>query len=291
MPIKKCIGFAGFFLISYGYGILTIWLEVFPYSEMRYAYELIKDIKGVGYDEKNRQLFTESPLVKVDKSKNIGVFLTFGQSNASNHGQYGYEIETGAVYMFMNGETYLYQDPAVGGSGSNGSVWGRLGDLLISEGHYESVIFAVTGYEGRTIGQLGKPPYIDFMLSQYYSLVNEFGEVDAFLIHQGESNHKKSTSFKYGDGFGKFMDKLPVDLKNNIFLSRTSYCGAGNADPDVTNAQDMIINSTDNVYPGPNTDLLMEKKYRLPDQCHFSSEGFEKFAMFWLESLEEHLIR
>ena len=37
----------------------------------------------------------------------------------------------GAVYNFLDGKVYAYEDPALGGEGFGGSVWGIVGDGLI----------------------------------------------------------------------------------------------------------------------------------------------------------------
>lgn len=289
---KKIISIAGLLVIVYGYGITTMQLEIFPYSEIRFVYERMSNLKNVSNSDsdRNRQMSTDAAQSRVDENQKIGVFLTYGQSNSANHGQYGYEVKSDSIYMFMNEKTYIYHDPAIGGSGNDGSVWGRLGDLLIANGYYDAVVFSVTGYKAQTIDQLSRPPYIDFMLNQYNGLIKEFGKVDGLLIHQGESNHRKNTSLDYASGFEQLMSELPDKLKDNIFLSRASYCGSGGTDTDVTNAQNNIIKANGNVHPGPDTDSLIEKQYRLPDRCHLSSEGLDRFAILWLESLEKHLI-
>ena len=116
--------------VFYTYGILTMYLEIFPFEQLQYVknYVLSTDvnIKGRNTDIKKRGL-TSIPTKTI---KEPLVFVTYGQSNSVNSSQVGYEPSED-VYMFLDGKTYIYHDPALGGTGDNGSVWGRVGDQLI----------------------------------------------------------------------------------------------------------------------------------------------------------------
>ena len=112
--------------------------------------------------------------------------------------------------------------------------------------------------------------------------------MDAILFHQGEINH----SNKYGNSnYYKDFEILVNSLKAQgiivpIYLSRTSICNT-DSDAELIKIQNKIIHDMDIVFPGPNTDLLLEKKFRLPDNCHFSRLGYEKFSDMWVISLSK----
>ena len=98
------------------------------------------------------------------------------------------------------------------------------------------------------------------------------------MFHQGEVNH----SAKFGnENYYRDFEILIQKLQKNgvdvpIYLSRTSICDT-KTDRTLINIQNKIIEDFDMVYEGPNTDLLDDKKFRLPDDCHFSMLGYEKF--------------
>jgi hypothetical protein len=268
--------------VAYCFGIATGHYRIFPFS---FLFNLKKE---AGLNESKRNLNIDSlEEVEVSASKQTGVYLTYGQSNSVNHGQIGYEVNN-RVYQFLNGKTYLYKDPSLGGTGDGGSVWGMVGDKLIENGKHDKVVFSNNGWQGRRIEELKSDPYITYLIKNYDDLIAKYGKVDAILFHQGEVNH----SSKFGnENYYKDFKILIQNLKERgvnipIFLSRTSICDT-DSDSSLLNIQNKIIRDFDIVYEGPNTDLLYEKKYRLPDYCHFSMLGYEKFSDMWIESLTD----
>ena len=63
----------------------------------------------------------------------------------------------------------------------------------------------------------------------------------------------------------------------NIELKKT--------DPKLLANQNKIIVTMEGVFRGPNTDLLNDPKYRLPDRCHFSMLGFDRFSDLWVSRI------
>tara|TARA_S200000501_G_scaffold69667_1_gene61659 strand:- start:485 stop:859 length:375 start_codon:yes stop_codon:yes gene_type:complete len=45
----------------------------------------------------------------IDINKNVGIFITYGQSNSCNWGEIGYSVNN-EVFQFYNNLTYLYED-------------------------------------------------------------------------------------------------------------------------------------------------------------------------------------
>ena len=62
-----------------------------------------------------------------------------------------------------------------------------------------------------------------------------------------------------------------------------------NSDKKLLSIQNQIIKKYLNVLRGPNIDLLNDKKFRLPDKCHFSLMGFEELSKLWVEALKKAL--
>ena len=73
----------------------------------------------------------------VGDSPDRAVLFVFGQSNSANAARDRY-VAGNEVINFNphDGRCYQTQDPLLGPDGLGGSVWGRLGDDLVSEGLY-----------------------------------------------------------------------------------------------------------------------------------------------------------
>ena len=231
----------------------------------------------------------QRPISSVNITNNTGVYLTYGQSNSANFGEIGYNVKKEVYHSFV-GNLYEYKDPIIGSHGSFGSVWGMVGDKLITSGLHDKVIFSNCGWGGKKINQLNNDNYLGYLVLNYYALIQKFGKVDAILFHQGESNNNVSAINYYSD-FNKFL----INLKENgieipIYLSRVSLCGTEKtSNKNIIDIQNKLIKNYDLVKEGPNTDLLFESKYRLQDNCHFSLIGFEKFSEMWIESLSNKI--
>lgn len=88
----------------------------------------------------------------VEESPDQAVLFVFGQSNSANAGKDLY-VAGDEVINFNphDGRCYQTQDPLLGPDGLGGSVWGRLGDALVSEGLYRRVLIAPFGIGGTEI--------------------------------------------------------------------------------------------------------------------------------------------
>ena len=273
----------GLFFISYFY---LIYLTLHYKSKKSYLPKnnrWIIEYKGRNFD------FRHYEQKNVDRIEPLGVFLTYGQSNSSNSGEIGYTVKNN-VYQFSQGETFVYKDPSIGGTGNKGSVWGILGDKLINNGYFGSVIFSNCGYGGKKINELSEGVHFNFLVQNYSELVNHFGKVDAILFHQGESNNLKNDTQNYYEEFVAFRNELiKKDISIPIFLSRASLCMDKVSNVSIIKAQNKLIKDFQNIKAGPNTDLLYEKKYRLEDNCHFSLLGLDKFSDMFVEHIEKEL--
>ncbi|MFL2752595.1 MAG: sialate O-acetylesterase [Gammaproteobacteria bacterium] len=222
---------------------------------------------------------------EINPSKKTGIYLTYGQSNASNYGEYGYLIKND-VFQYLLGETFLYEDPSLGGTGTGGSVWGMVGDKLIENGIYEQVIFSNSGWGGKSIEELKNGHEFEFLIVNFKGLIKKFGRVDGILFHQGESDNSLKGVKNYYNSFKDFLNNLEKEgIEAPVYLSRASLCGKKPINRNLTNIQNQLIRDFNLVKEGPDTDLLSSKSDRLEDYCHFSLEGNEKFADMWIQSL------
>ena len=272
-------------LNAFFFGVYTGRYKHFPYNILYYIYNGEPNFPPFIVHGRN---FNINYYIKkdVNSRKETGVYLTYGQSNSANYGEYGYNVKND-VFQFLLGETFVYQDPSLGADGTGGSVWGMVGDKLINKRFHEQVVFSNCGWGAAEIEQLRTGHSFQFLVQNYKGLLKKFGKIDGILFHQGEANNYPEGIENYYDNFLNFT----INLKENgievpIYLSRASLCGEKNPINDtLTNIQNKLIKNYSLIKEGPNTDLLYDKKYRRSDYCHFSSTGYEKFSDMWVEAL------
>ena len=222
---------------------------------------------------------------ETDPLKNIGVYLTYGQSNSTNSGEYGYFVKN-EVFQYLLGKTFVYEDPSLGGTGIGGSVWGMVGDKLIENEVHDQVVFSNSGWGGKSIGELKDGHEFEFLITNYNGLIDKYGRVDGILFHQGESNNSPEGVRNYYNDFSEFISNLKErGVEIPVYLSRVSLCGKNPINENLTDIQNKLIREIDIVREGPNTDLLSLESDRLNDYCHFSLQGNDKFSDMWVELL------
>jgi len=290
-------------LIPFLWGVSTVYLKIFPFNELQtvknFVFPEISNSNNVLLKKfylrspnPNKNRILSLPYLKEFSLKQSNfeinkslVFVTFGQSNSVNHGQIGYVVRS-PVYMVHQGRIYSYEEPALGGTGKNGSVWGMVGDKIIERSDIDSVYFTMTGFGGVTMEELNTEIYFNYFIDEIKNTKNLFGKVDGILIHQGEANHANlQGSEEYFLTFKQLFSKINEDFKVPIFLSQTSLCGANKTDPELLAIQNRIIVTMQGVLRGPNADSLHEPKYRLPDRCHFSMLGFDSYSNLWVSRI------
>ncbi|MBD2752038.1 sialate O-acetylesterase [Spirosoma validum] len=196
--------------------------------------------------------------------------------------------------------------------GTGSWCWGQLGDLLVKRLNVPVMFFngAFSGTpvqnwrqsapEGGTAYSVynGQPypprqPYINLKLAlQFYA--NVLG-VRAVLWHQGEADNLLNTSTsQYVSDLQFVINQTRQDYNRNMswVVSRATYGdNIGGVDPAIIAAQDIVINSTGNVFAGPNTDGIQVPRKRPPlfdvDAIHFDYDGLLEVANAWNNSLND----
>jgi len=283
--IIKNIVITGLIIGSFVFGVSSGHYKHFPFS-------LIKKLKSGNSEVSNFKMGGRNfnipyfTIKETDTLKQTGIYLTYGQSNSSNSGEFGYFVKN-EVFQFLLGETFVYEDPSLGGVGGGGSVWGMVGDKLIENGIHEQVVFSNCGWGGKKIEELKEGHYFEYLVNNYNNLIKRFGRVDGILFHQGESDNSSKGVENYYNHFSEFIINLKEQGVNiPVYLSRVSLCSEEYpVNQDLTDIQNQLISDFDIIKQGPNTDLLSEKSDRLGDYCHFSLDGYDKFSDMWVESL------
>jgi hypothetical protein len=216
------------------------------------------------------------------QDKKVMVAIVFGQSNSANYGESRKRAKEG-VYNFYKGKLYRAEDPLLGATGNQGSVWTRLGDRIIEEKLYDEVIFIAIGVGSTSIARWTTGGDLHSRIINAISEVTQSGlKVTHLLWHQGESDIKTSKQ-----EYKKMFMNMLYDIRSRgveapIYVSIATRCERSTLN-EIQEAQIELVDISSGIYPGPNTDNL-RFCYRY-DGCHFSDEGLEKYAESWMEKL------
>ena len=228
---------------------------------------------------------TEVPCEDAVQGKTM-IALVMGQSNSANHGETRHASKSN-VYNFYDNKCYRAEDPMLGTTGNGGSVWTRLGDLLVERGDYENVVFITIGVGGTEIkrwapgGDLNRRIYD--VVAQLKK--NKIKPTHIFW-HQGETDFKKGTSKE--DYKRMFMDMLErirqMGIDAPIYVAVATICGSGGQGYEIQFAQRELVDIKNKIYPGAYSDELATIEDR-HDACHFSDAGLMKHAEMWYQAI------
>jgi hypothetical protein len=233
-----------------------------------------------------------------------GVFLILGQSNAANHGDTPYNARREVYSLdFLRMRCFHASDPLPGASGTGGSIWSRLGDLLIEERVFERTLFVPLAFGGAYIVDWGPGGKFHRRTALALSrlrkdLAGVLLPISAVLWQQGEAeaNHTQMSALVYRRHFHEIVD----DLRNNgvfapVFVAQATKCDAGahpyENRPAIREAQSTLPDPSRGVFAGPDTDTIgTSDRY---DGCHLSEKGLQRCSELWFNVLSsrKHLLR
>jgi hypothetical protein len=234
-----------------------------------------------------RQLFCD---------RDCGVFLVLGQSNAANHGERTYSPKhTVYSFDFLRFRCVRADDPLGGASGNGGSIWSRLGDLLVERGVYRSVLFVPLAFGGNFVTDLipggSRHGRTTLALSRLMKALDRLPlPFSAVLWQQGEAeaNHTTMSAATYQ----AHLHDVVADLRSRgvfapVFVAASTYCEADphpfyNAEQ-IRGAQLATDGRSAGFFPGPDIDVIVgDGRY---DQCHLSDTGLQRCAELWFDVL------
>ena len=217
------------------------------------------------------------------------VALVFGQSNSGNHGETLYRPAR-PVYNFFKGRCYKAEDPLLGPTGDRGTVWSRLGDLLIARGLYDSVIFIPIGVGTTTIDQWTEGGYLH---RRIINAIRESSVSGLRITHlfwvQGGSEKRTRGDAANKEAYKKnFMAMLKRIRENGvdapIFVAPATYSHAG-VNPDIREAQLELADPKRGIYTGADNDILYQNRENRWETVHLSHRGLELCARAWLDAI------
>ncbi|MDH7461747.1 sialate O-acetylesterase [Chitinophagaceae bacterium 26-R-25] len=221
------------------------------------------------------------------------IALIIGQSNAANHGKVAYAPTHSSVFNYCEGKLYTAKDPLMGATGTGGSVWTHLADMLIDSSDYKKIIIIPIAVGGSAIGRwtsgdcyLKLQQTLRLLDSQHIKLTHIFW-------HQGETDNILNTT---GETYKKSLDTILNTIRSYhqdapMYVSIASYHPAPVAKPlgvdnVIRKAQMEFINEHKGILLGPDTDELIYAIHRF-DAVHFSDFGMQAFARQWLKAIKE----
>ena len=233
----------------------------------------------------------------LDKMKGSMVLFTFGQSNSANYGQGHYKSQN-EVYDYYEGKLFHAEDPLFGSGGEGATVWTRLGDKIIDAGMAERVTIVPIGVGGVRVGAWAKGGELyERLVNTVESLKKNGVELTYILWHQGETDNILNTT---KEDYVKMFETIREVFRSRgieapIVVARASYHPAcldenhGNS-TEVRDAQKELADKYEDIYPGPDTDLL-DRTWQRGDGVHFSVLGQDLHAEMWLKSLKKVKIK
>lgn len=234
----------------------------------------------------------------VEESPDQAVLFVFGQSNSANAGKDLY-VAGDEVINFNphDGRCYQTQDPLLGPDGLGGSVWGRLGDALVSEGLYRRVLIAPFGIGGTEIVRWAPGGDLHVRVEKTARMLAAAGIRPTHVLwHQGESDVAADTPpEEYVARFQSLVTALAdLGVDAPVFPAQATHCYftdemqvASRASAErIRKAQASLPERLDNVWAGPDTDAIVGPRFRY-DRCHFNYQGIDAHARLWVRVLED----
>ncbi len=285
----------------YGYGVGRH--KLFPYALIELGTDKIKNrfkkeeeplMMWGYYDLSDKE---EVDYKTLDKDRTMVLFV-YGQGNAANGGEVKYNPKYNVLNAYK-GKCYKAIDPLLGATDNKGTVWSRLGDKIIESGAYDNVIIKTIAVGGTpivcwTVNGIGIG-YKGRLFGNYHSKIleacNEMNTmgipITHILWHQGESDTiNKTTKDEYKESFSNMLNNMRQQgIKAPIYVAQASRYGKKTS-KDVIQAQVELSCEREDVFTGPNTDIIDSFDDRTEDGQRFSEQGLEKHADGWLKALE-----
>jgi len=204
---------------------------------------------------------------------NTQVFVTFGQSNAANHGTKRLTAPAEA-YDFFDGRCFSGDDPQFSATGDTGSPWPAFAHSLRDSGEQRPILMVNVAAGNTRIDQwLPGTKHAEYLQQEIRALQAKGYNVAAFLFFQGESD-RDTPEDTYLNALTNIAD-MTMALSPNapLIVSDSSIC-------------DLAI-ERGTVSVGPDTDALGQE--HRSDGCHFGASGLRKVGVLWAERVNDVL--
>jgi hypothetical protein len=273
---------------SYLYGLVShkYYLQPFP---------ILMDLKNhllpgsIGYSDVSSRIQVSCDAIK---GRRTMVALAFGQSNSGNHGETAYRPKY-PVYNLFKGLCWRAEDPLLGATGDRGSVWSRLGDLVIRRGLYDKVLIISIGVGSTTIDQWTTGGYLHSRIVNAIrgARANGFVITHMFWVQGGSEKNTSGDETNKKNYRKNFLNMLG-SIRNMgviapIYIAVSTFNGSG-FNRDVQSAQRGLADRKQGIYEGPDNDRLYLDRSNEWEQVHLSNRGLEKCARTWLTVIKKN---
>lgn len=224
------------------------------------------------------------------------VLFAFGQSNSANAARERYLAGSDvANFNPHDGRCYQAQDPLLGPDGLGGSVWGRLGDILIGEALYRRVLIVPIGIGGTELARWTPGGDLHLRVENTARMLAEAGIRPTHVLwHQGESDMVADTPpQEYVAQFSALvasMAELGIDapvfpaVATRCYFEEGAQARYAASAERIRQAQASLSERIPNVRPGPDTDAIQGPRFRY-DGCHFNYQGIDAHARLWAHAI------
>jgi hypothetical protein len=235
--------------------------------------------------------------------------LVFGQSNSACFAETAYTAQSPVFAQYL--ETLEpYADPVIGadyGENYQGSIWGFLGDMLVTSGRFDEVVFSVIGV-GSTLAShwdrtnpdrifYGRHGYLGADLSQRLEEVLAYAVEqdqpwDYIIWQQGETDGLYGTSSEtYAETLSHIIEHVRTYSDAPMFITLSTQCFNGvNHEVRLGQWLAAFMARDNKVYQGIDMDHWSpaDARYRQGDMCHLADQGQKNAASAWFWVLMNH---
>ncbi|OHD63705.1 MAG: hypothetical protein A2176_05630 [Spirochaetes bacterium RBG_13_51_14] len=274
-------------IVAYFYGLVSHKYYLPPFPQLLNLKNRIFPL-SIGYSDTSSRREIACGQIKGGR---VMVALVFGQSNSGNHGETMYKPEK-PVYSFFRGRCYEAEDPLPGATGDSGSVWSRMGDLLISRNLYDAVVFIPIGVGTTTIDQWTAGGYLNPRITNAVRESRAAGmEITHLFWVQGGSEKRTSGDVENKNNYKKnFMTMLRAirdrGVNAPIYVAVATYNDTG-CIKDIQDAQAELVDPATGIYAGANNDLLYRDEKNRWERVHLSHRGLDLCAGEWLAAIRK----
>lgn len=227
------------------------------------------------------------------QNKDMAVILAIGQSNSANHAEKKFSTKYAEkVINYFSGKCYIASSPLLGATGEEGEFITPLADRLVESGTYKSVIIISSGIGGTSISRWQRDGDLNEMLLTTIHDIQSKYKITGVIWHQGESDFYHHTSTKiYVNAFKSLLKTLSESqVKAPIFISVATKCGSNRPwkkdNPTATGQRQLVDNKR--IFLGVDTDEILTKLDRRPDECHFNESGQLKTAVSIATAIQKY---
>ena len=217
------------------------------------------------------------------------VILAMGQSNAANNAGSRYRpIERVYNFNWADGRCYRAEDPLLGTTGYDGSVWSRLGDALIRSGAFKEVLLVPVAVGGSSVRDWAGDAGPAARAAQAASTLRRHGlNITHVLWHQGEADHEMQKEV-YQRLFARMTEYIRSQgIDAPVFVATATTCRNNGAEQ-IREAQRELPFRLANVFAGPDTDAIESLFHRVDNLCHLNDGGTALHVKLWLDTILRH---